>query len=315
MSGLTNLPMRALAEEAGCGLTVTEFLAAPALAAGVKKEVHKVQPSPAGKAWSAQIFGRDPGQMARAATICVDAGASIMDLNMGCPARKVTKGVAGAALMREPALAEELLRAVVEAVGHRAEVTVKMRAGWDKDSLNAPELAARLVAAGARAIAVHGRTAAQKYTGRSDPAAITRVKEAVDVPVIGNGDVTDVQGCERMFAETGCDAVMIGRAAMGNPWLFERCLAWWTGAPIPGLPGVPERLQTYLRHLELYLTIATEWRAVVEMRKFAAWYLKGFHGAAALRKAVYRTEVLAEVRQIILEFARGVQDGPAVLNE
>ena len=310
MSGLTNLPMRALAEEAGCGLTVTEFLAAPALAGGVKKELQKVQPSPGGRVWSAQIFGRDHGQMARAATICADAGASLLDLNMGCPARKVTKGIAGSALMREQALAEELLRAVVEAVGHRAEVTVKMRAGWDSESLNAPELAARLEAAGAKAFAIHGRTAAQKYAGKSDPMAITRVKEAVSVPVIGNGDVTDVAGCARMFEITGCDAVMIGRAAMGNPWLFARCLAWWTGAEEPPLPTVPERLACYLRHLDLYLTIATERRAVVEMRKFAAWYLKSFPGASALRKAVYHTEDLAEVRRIIASFSPRTETTP-----
>ena len=303
MSGLTNLPMRALAEEAGCGLTVSEFLAAPAIAGRVPKEVHKIQPSPGGKVWSAQIFGRDPGQMARAATLCVDRGASLIDLNMGCPARKVTKGISGAALMREPALAHELMRAVVEAVGHRAEVTVKMRAGWDNDSLNAPEHAARMVAAGAKAVTIHGRTAKQGYAGKSDAAAIARVKEAVSVPVIGNGDVTDVESCQRLFEVTGCDGVMIGRAALGNPWIFARCLAWWTGAPIPAPPTVPERLAMYLRHLDLYLTIAPERRAVVEMRKFAAWYLKSFSGASALRRAVYHTEDLAEIRRMVTGFS------------
>ena len=303
MSGLTNLPMRALAEEAGCGLTVSEFLAAPALAGGVPKELHKIQPSPGGKVWSAQIFGRDPGQMARAATLCADAGASILDINMGCPARKVTKGVSGAALMREPNLATELVRAVVEAVGVRAVVTVKMRAGWDSTDLNAAEHAALMVAAGAQAVTVHGRTAKQGYAGKSDARAIARVKEAVSVPVIGNGDVTDVESCARLFELTGCDGVMIGRAALGNPWLFARCLAWWTGAPMPALPTVPQRLTMYLRHLDLYLTIASERRAVVEMRKFAAWYLKGFPGASALRKAVYHTEDLAEIRRIISSFS------------
>ncbi len=308
MSGLTNLPMRTLAEEAGCGLTVSEFMAAPALAAGVSKELQKVQPSPGGKIWSAQIFGRDAGQMARAAVICVDAGASLLDINMGCPTRKVTKGVAGAALMREPALAEELLVAVREAVGHRAEVTVKMRVGWDTNSLNAPELAARLVAAGARAITVHGRTAKQGYSGKSDPAAIARVKQAVDVPVIGNGDITDVASCERLFAETGCDGVMIGRAAMGNPWLFTRCLAWWTGQPIPELPNLSARLAMYLRHLDLYLAIAPERRAVVEMRKFAAWYFKGFPGAAALRKAIYHTDQVSQLRALVQRFGERAAD-------
>lgn len=299
MANLTNLPMRTVSEELGCGLTVTEFIAAAAMVASVPKELDKLQPSRGGRAFSVQIFGRDPGQMARAAAIAVERGAALVDINMGCPARKVTKSASGGALMREPALAEQLVRGAVEAVGDRALVTVKMRAGWDDDNLTAPELAARLVDAGARAITVHGRTVAQRFTGHADLKIIARVKQAVDVPVIGNGDVTDEASLQRMFEQTGCDGVMIGRAALGNPWIFARALAWWEGreAPAPHTPA--DQLAMFLRHLELYLSIASGRRATIEMRKFAGWYLRGFHGASALRKQIYALEQVEAVRDAV----------------
>ena len=301
MSSLTNLPMRTVSEEAGCGLTVTEFIAAPALAARVPKEVHKMQPSLGGRSFSVQIFGRDPGQMATAARMAADVGAELVDINMGCPSRKVTKGSAGAALIRIPELAEELVRAVKEAVEGRAEVTIKTRAGWDAAHRNAPQFCARMVEAGAVAVTIHGRTASQGFSGHADLEIIAAVKEALDVPVIGNGDVKDVEGLERMFSQTGCDGVMIGRAALGNPWIFERCAAWCRGEVIPPLPSHADRLDMYMHHLDLYLTIASPWRAVMEMRKFAGWYVKGFPGAVTLRKAIYQLEQLEEIRQLVAE--------------
>ena len=314
MSGLTNWPMRVLCEQAGCGLTVTEFLAAPALAAGVAKEVHKVQPSPGGRIWAAQIFGRDPGQMARAARFCVDRGAEIVDINMGCPARRVTSGVAGVALMREPELAESLVKAVGEAVTDRALVTVKIRAGWDKNRRNAPEFAGRMVEAGAALVTVHGRTARQGYSGKADRGIIAAVKRAVDVPVVGNGDVVDAASLSGMFADTGCDAVMIGRAALGNPWLFAQCKAWWEGRPIPPAATEVQRLKMYLEHLDLYLQIAQTDRAVIEMRKFAGWYVKGFCGAAALRKAVYAEQDIAAIRATVQRTVHRLDHTPSETN-
>jgi tRNA-dihydrouridine synthase B len=305
MSALTNLPMRTLSEEAGCGFTVTEFVAAPALVSGVRSEVEKLSPSRDGRPFGAQIFGRDPKQIGRAAALAVARGAALVDLNMGCPAKKVTKGLAGAALMREPALAEELVRAAVEAVADRAEVTVKMRTGWDDRNKNAPELAGRLVAAGIAAVAVHGRTRQQAFTGKAELADIAEVKRAVSVPVIGNGDVTDRQSLERMFAETGCDGVMIGRAALGNPWIFADAAAWWRGEPSPAAPTPGDKLDMLERHLDLYLSIADPRRAVIEMRKFAGWYLRGFPGAALLRKAIYRIDELDLVRHAIAEARQG----------
>ncbi len=303
MSGLTNLPLRTLCEEQGCGLTVTEFLAAPALAAGVPKELQKLQPSLGGRPFGVQIFGRDPGQMARAAQLAAERGAALVDLNMGCPARKVTKGMAGAALMREPRLAVQLVQAVAQAVAGRCLVTVKMRAGWDADHLTAPDLARAVVQAGAGAVTVHGRTAKQGFSGRADLQRIAEVVRAVPVPVIGNGDVTGPASMARMFSETGCAGVMIGRAALGNPWIFAACAAWWRQEDPPAPPTVAQQVQTYLRHLDLYLQIAPERRAVVEMRKFAGWYMRGFAGAVALRQEIYHTEDLSQIRELVRQVA------------
>ena len=292
MSGLTNLPMRALCEEAGCGLTITEFIAAPALAGNIKKEVAKLQPSPGGRPFGVQLFGRNPEQMFKAAGLAVRRGAALVDINMGCPVKKVTKGVAGAALMREPSLAAELVQAVVEATSRRAYTTVKMRSGWDATNKNAPEFAQLMVNSGAEAVTIHGRTRQQGFSGHVDLDSIARVKEAVSVPVIGNGDVVDLESLERMIEHTGCDGVMIGRAALGNPWIFARIAAWWRGEPAPPPPTTKDRLEMYLRHLRLYMEIAEEQRAMIEMRKFAVWYLKEFPNASSLRKTIYaRTDV------------------------
>jgi tRNA-dihydrouridine synthase B len=299
MSGITTLPMRTLCEEAGCGLTVTEFLAAPALSARVPREVGKLTPS-RGRPFGAQIFGRDPGQMARAARMVVAAGAALVDINMGCPARKVTKGVSGAALMREPDLAESLVRAVAEAA-EGVPVTIKIRSGWDESSKNAPEFAARMVDAGARAVTVHGRTRQQGFTGQVDLETIARVVQRVDVPVIGNGDVTDATSLERMFRATGCAGVMVGRAALGNPWIFSVCRAWWTGEPPPPAPTLQEKLEAYLRQLDLALEIIAPEKAVLEMRKFAGWYLRDFPGAALLRKRLVRLTDLDMIRYLVTE--------------
>jgi len=299
MAGLTNLPMRVLCEEAGCGLTITEFLPAPALAAGNAKEIGKLQPSPNGRPFGVQLFGRDPGQIGRAAALAAAKGASLVDLNMGCPAKKVTKGVAGAALMKEPELAAALVRSALAAVGPSVRVPVKIRSGWDERQKNAPEFAQRMVEAGASAVTVHGRTRMQGFTGCVDLQSIADVKRAVSVPVIGNGDVVDAASVQRMFEVTGCDGVMIGRAALGNPWIFSEARSWWQGTQALPAVSVAERLSTYRRHLELYLEIADNWHAVVEMRKFAGWYLRGFAGSAQLRKTIYGITEVQELFRLV----------------
>jgi tRNA-dihydrouridine synthase B len=299
MAGITNLPLRTLCEEQGCGLTVTEFLAAPALAAGNRKALDKLMPSHGGRAWSAQIFGSDPTQMAKAAVHCARAGASAIDLNMGCPARKVLKGSAGAALMKNPVLAARIVRAVIEATGASLPVTVKTRAGWDSATSPGVEFVVRMVEAGACAITLHGRTALQGYSGKASLEAISAVKRAVAVPVVGNGDVVDAPSLARMFEATGCDAVMIGRAVLGNPWVFAEAKAWWSGAPAPPPPTAADRVRMYLRHYELYLEVAPEGRAVLEMRKFASWYLRGLPGAVALRKTIQSLLDPVEIRALL----------------
>jgi nifR3 family TIM-barrel protein len=304
MSALSNLPMRTLCEEAGCGLTITEFLAAPALIRGVPTELAKLRPGPGGRPFGAQIFGRDPEQVSRAAAVAVEAGAHLVDINMGCPAKKVTKGVAGCALMREPALAVEIARAAHGALAGRVPLTVKMRAGWDDAQKNAPDLACRLVEVGVAAITVHGRTRQQGFHGVVDLEIIRQVRRSLPpaVPVIGNGDVVDVASLQRMFEATGCDAVMIGRGALGNVWLFAAARAWWMGLPPPPPPVVRDRLRMYRRHLDLYLTVSSdEAQAVVEMRKFATWYLRGFWGAAQLRKRLYTLTDVQSVLGLLVE--------------
>ncbi|MCB9555850.1 MAG: tRNA dihydrouridine synthase DusB [Deltaproteobacteria bacterium] len=307
MSAITNLPMRTLAERHGCGLTITEFLPAAALAARHKNALSRLTPSALARPFGVQIYGRDPGQMRRAAALAVDSGAALVDINMGCPAKKVTRGVCGAALMREPSLAGELVQAVIEGVSGRAEVTVKMRTGWDEDDKNAPQFAQLMVSAGAQAITVHGRTRQQRFSGVADYATIAQVKRAVDVPVIANGDIVDVASAERALNETGADGVMIGRAASGNPWIFSQLAAWFAQRPLPDPPSDVERLAVFREHLVLYLEISDERRAVFEMRKFARPYLAPLADAEAICRQIYRAESLAAIEQILDGVLCGLQ--------
>src|SRR5256885_1815845 len=219
MAAVTDLPFRTVAEELGVGLTITEFLSAHALAAGDPKTTGKLTASLDGRRFGVQIFGREESMMEDAARLAVAIGASLVDINMGCPAKRVVAGECGSALMREPAIAQELVRAVVDAVPPHVPVTVKHRAGWSQDHRNAPEFACAMVDAGAKMITVHGRTRTQGFSGKSDPDIIKQVRDAVPphIPVVGNGDGIDVAGHLRMREHTGCDAGMIRRAAPGNP--------------------------------------------------------------------------------------------------
>ena len=236
MEAVTDLPFRTICEELGAALTFTEFLSAEALTRGAAKTIGRMWPSLGGRRFAVQIFGREPEALARAAGMAVDVGAAIVDINMGCPAKKVTAGACGSALMREPALAAALVAAVRRAVPDEIPVTVKHRAGWDEGSLNAAAFARQLVDAGAAMITVHGRTRAQGFSGtvRLEPIAAARAALPREIPVVGNGDVKDVAAYARMKAETGCDGVMIGRGAMGNPWLFRTLAALERGAADPG---------------------------------------------------------------------------------
>jgi nifR3 family TIM-barrel protein len=300
MEAVTDLPFRTVCEELGAALTFTEFLSAEALTRGAAKAVGRMWPSLEGRRFAVQIFGREPDALARAAGMAVEVGAAIVDINMGCPAKKVTAGACGSALMREPALAAELVAAVRRAVPAAIPVTVKHRAGWDESSLNAAEFALRLVDAGAAMITVHGRTRAQGFSGvaRMEPIAAVRAALPREIPVVGNGDVKDVAAYTRMKRETGCDAVMVGRGAMGNPWFFRSLAALETGAEDPGPPSLAERRRVWRRHADLVVAHSPEKMQKHELKKTLAWYSRGMHGGASLRQRASSVEVPAALREM-----------------
>jgi tRNA-dihydrouridine synthase B len=304
MAAVTDLPFRTVCEEFGVGLTITEFLSAHALSAGDPKTTGKLTASLDGRRFGVQIFGREPEMMDKAAKMAVSIGASLVDINMGCPAKRVVAGECGSALMREPQIAQELVRAVVAAVPANIPVTVKHRAGWDQAHRNAPEFACAMVEAGAKMITVHGRTRTQGFSGKSDPDIIKLVREALPshIPLVGNGDVTDVAGYLAMREHTGCDAVMIGRGALGNPWLFSRLREVTAGRPDPGPPGLEERLSVFRRHVDLIEKLKKGPRTLHEVRKACAWYARGLYGCNQLRLRVWEAPDLAASRGLVEDY-------------
>lgn len=311
MAAVTDLPFRTIVEEFGVGLTITEFLSADAIQHGDNKTTDKMTASLNGRKFGVQIFGRTDDAMIQAAKLAVRIGASLVDINMGCPAKRVVAGACGSALMREPELAQHLVRIVDDAVGPDIFVTVKHRAGWDARDINAPEFACAMVEAGAKMITVHGRTRKQGFTGRSSNEIIRKVRDQVPshIPVVGNGDVTDVASFLRMREETGCDAVMIGRGALGNPWLFRSIKAIHGGQADPGAPTLTERYEIFRRHISLILQLKEGPKLVHEVRKAAAWYAKGYRGCNALRQRIWKIQdaqqVLEEVSSYFEELMRG----------
>jgi tRNA-dihydrouridine synthase B len=304
MAAVTDLPFRTVCEEFGVGLTITEFLSAHALSAGDPKTTGKLTASLDGRRFGVQIFGREPEMMDKAAKMAVSIGASLVDINMGCPAKRVVAGECGSALMREPQIAQELVRAVVNAVPANIPVTVKHRAGWDQAHRNAPEFACAMVEAGAKMITVHGRTRTQGFSGKSDPDIIKLVREALPahIPLVGNGDIVDVEGYLRLREHTGCDAVMIGRGALGNPWLFARLKEVAAGRPDPGQPGLAERLTVFLRHVGLIEQLKKGPRTLHEVRKACAWYARGLYGCNSLRLRVWETTDLVAARTLVEDY-------------
>lgn len=290
MAAVTDLPFRTICEEFGVGLTITEFLSADALKQGDPKITAKLTPSLGGTAFGVQIYGREESALAEAADMAVSIGASLVDINMGCPAKRVVAGACGSALMREPVLAQRLVRAVVAAVPTSIPVTVKHRAGWNPMHRNAPEFACAMVEAGARMITVHGRTRTQGFSGVSDLEIIRLTRDAVPaaIPVVGNGDVVDIESFRRMREETGCDAVMIGRGAQGNPWLFKRLRSILRGEPDPGPPTLEERLAVFRRHVGLIVKLKSGPKLIHEVRKACAWYAKGLPECNRFRQEVWQ---------------------------
>lgn len=300
MAGVTDLPFRLLVKEMGCGLVYSEMVSHKGLLYNNANTVSIMQIEEQERPVSVQLFGSNPQDMAAAAKLIERAGADIIDINMGCPAPKIIKNGEGSALMREPQLAYEIMCRVVEAVD--VPVSVKMRKGWDAAHVNVLDMAAAAEKAGIAAIAVHGRTREQFYAGQADWEIIKAVKAAVHIPVIGNGDVRSPQDAKRLMAETGCDGVMIGRAAQGNPWLFKQAIHYLETGELLAPPSWQERLDMLYRHLDMLITYKGEYVGVREMRKHAAWYTKGLAHSAELRMRFNQADSKAGFLEILQQY-------------
>ena len=284
MAGVSNLAFRELAKQFGAGLIYTEMVSDKAICYNNKKTKDMTYVSEHEHPLSMQLFGYEVDSMVTAAKFLDnETTCDIIDINMGCPVKKVVSCGSGSAMMKTPDLAEEIVRAVVAAV--KKPVTVKIRAGWDDDSINCVEFAKRMERAGASAIAVHPRTRKQFYEGKSNWDLIRQVKEAVSIPVIGNGDVTSWQDAMRMIEETGCDGVAVGRAAQGNPWIFEQIRDGMAGREVRRIPA-EEKLAVVLRHARMLAELKGEGVAVREMRRHVVCYVRGMRDAAKLRTKV-----------------------------
>lgn len=293
MAGVTDLAFRLLCRRAGAGLVCMEMVSAKAIYYNNKNTEELLTIHPQETPVSLQLFGSDPKILSEMAKRIQERPFSILDFNMGCPVPKVVNNGEGSALMRSPKLAEEILSALVKAVDK--PVTVKIRKGFDEAHCNAVELARIAEGCGAAAIAVHGRTREQYYSGRADWDIIRQVKQAVKIPVIGNGDVDSPRKAREMLEQTGCDGVMIGRAAQGNPWIFRDTVCYLETGEVPKPPEPEEKKQTVLEHARLQLQYKGEYTAVREMRKHLAWYTAGMPHSARFRQAINSMETFEEL--------------------
>lgn len=302
MAGIADRAFRELCISYGAGYTVTEMVSSKGLTMGDKKSAQLLTLGETENPAGAQIFGDDPEIMAQAAIKCLEFNPQIIDINMGCPAPKIAMNGGGASLMKNPRLAGEIIKAVSSAVD--IPVTVKIRKGWDDESVNAVTLAQIAEENGAAAITVHGRTRMQMYSGKVDYGIIADVKKAVSIPVIGNGDVTDEQSAAIMLEKTNCDGIMIGRGALGNPWVFRRINAYLDECRVLPEVSVSEKMVVMLRHIQKIIEYKGEYTAMREARHHAAYYTKGLRGGAAFRREIGTLEKYEQLEELAYKIAK-----------
>ena len=300
MAGITDMPFRVICKELGCGLVVSEMVSAKGLLYKNVKTFDMLRIAPEERPAAIQLFGSVPQELARAAKIVEADGADIIDFNMGCPVPKIVNNGEGSALMKNPQLAYEILARMADAV--KIPITVKIRAGWDAGHINASEIAHLAEKAGVAAIAVHGRTREQFYNGKADWGVIKAVKDAVKIPVFGNGDILSAEDGLRMFKETGCDGLMIGRGADGNPWIFKEIISALNGDAQRFEPSLDERMDMIVRHLKMLIDFKGEVIAVKEMRRHAGAYLKGMPMAAEYRRRINALNTFDEFKMLVEEY-------------
>ena len=305
MAGITNHPFRVLAKEQGCKLLYSEMISAKGLQHKNNRHRDLLYYTDRERPIGFQIFGSEPKTMAEAAKIVEALGADFIDLNLGCPTRKIVSNGDGGALMRQPQLCSKIFTSVIKSV--KCPVTVKMRKGWDEDAVNVLEIALRAEDTGIGAVAVHGRTVTQGYSGKADWEIIKRVKEELSIPVIANGDIDSPEAALAVIKETGCDGIMIGRAARGNPWIFSATLAALEQKEQLPPPTEEELVAMILKHFTLLSGLKGETAAAREMRRHSAWYIKGLPGAAAVRQKLIEVNNYEQTEKILKAFLSQLQ--------
>ena len=308
MAGISNTAYRQIIKEMGAGLIFAEMVSDKALVYGSEKTFDLLKMNDMERPIAQQIFGSDVDSFVKAAKLVEDAmHPDIIDINMGCPVPKVAiKSQAGSALLKNPDKIKEIVSAVVNAVS--VPVTVKIRSGWDEKSINAVEVAKVIEEAGASAITVHGRTRAQGYSGNADWNIIKQVKETVKIPVIGNGDVTSAKKAKEMLDYTGCDAVMIGRGVLGNPWLINECVTYLESGVIPSGPSSKEKIEMLKRHYKLLVESTSEKQAILEIRTHALWYIKGMPKSAYIKNEICKTKNSEDLFKILDDYLGELDD-------
>lgn len=308
MAGISNTAYRQIIKEMGAGLIFAEMVSDKALVYGSEKTFDLLKMSDMERPIAQQIFGSDVDSFVKAAKLVEDKmHPDIIDINMGCPVPKVAiKSQAGSALLKNPDKIKEIVSAVVKAVS--VPVTVKIRSGWDANSVNAVEVAKVIEEAGASAITVHGRTRAQGYSGNADWNIIKQVKEMVSIPVIGNGDVTSAEKAKEMLDFTGCDAVMIGRGVLGNPWLIKECVSYLESGIIPRKPSAREKIEMLKRHYQLLVDSTSEKQAILEIRTHALWYIKGMPKSAYIKNEICKTKNSEDLFKILNDYLGDLDD-------